>query len=133
MTATLDSGSLAILNTGAGDILVSFNEHDEAEAERAIGMLLDMQKRGYAIMVRQEDGSYLRATAINRETRSYVVLPPAEPVADEAAPESEKKRRGRPRKTDQPIRGRRAVAVARSAGGCARRSPPALLAQARNR
>jgi hypothetical protein len=130
------TGSLAILNTGAGDILVSFNDHDDAEADRAIAMLEDMQRRGYAIMVRQDDGTYTRAVAINRATKSYVVLPPRTapveagdaPGADTPAP----RRRGRPRKgAEQPIKGRRAVAVARSAGGCAPRSPLAMLATAR--
>jgi hypothetical protein len=127
------TGSLSVLNTGAGDIVVSFNEHDDAETDRAIAMLLDMQKRGYAILVRQDDGSYARAIAINKETKSYVVMPPAVETIDEAAePTLTPKRRGLPRKkVEQPVRSRRAVGVARSAGGCARRSPMALLARAR--
>lgn len=125
-----EAGSLAVLNTGAGDINISFNDQDDAEADRAIAMLLDMQKRGYAIMVRQPDGTYLRAVAINRETKSYVVIPPTPTDAPvDSAPSP--KRRGRPRRTEQPIKGRRAVGVARSAGGCARRSPSSLLAVVR--
>lgn len=125
------TGSLAILNTGAGDIRVSFNDQDDAEADRAIAMLLDMQKRGYAIMVQQEDGSYLRAVAINRETKSYVVIPPK---ADESVAKDDEQpvKRRRQRSVEQPVRNRRAVGVARSAGGCAPRSVMALLAAARN-
>lgn len=131
---TESSGSLAILNTGAGDINVSFNDHDDAEVDRAIAMLLDMQKRGYAIMVRQADGTYLRAVAINRETKSYVVIPPPAPTPSEVveAPEPEAKtRRARRPKAEQPVRGRKAVAVARSAGGCHARAAHFLLSVAR--
>lgn len=132
------TGSLSVLNTGAGDIVVTFNDHDDAETDRAIAMLLDMQKRGYAILVRQDDGSYARAVSINKETKSYVVMPPtdATPAFEEAArdavDEKPAKRRGRRRKTvEQPVRSRRAVGVARSAGGCARRTPLELLARVR--
>ena len=126
------SGSLAVLNTGAGDINVSFNDQDDAEVDRALGMLLDMQMRGYAIMVRQDDGTYARAVAINRETKSYVVIPPApEPSAGDADAVQEKPKRGR-RRAEQSVSGRKAVGVARSAGGCHVRSPFELLRLARS-
>lgn len=127
-------GSLAVLNTGAGDILVTFNEHNNDETEQAIAMLLDMQRRGYAILVRQDDGSYARAVSINRETKSYVVMPPSSapvPAMEAATEQAPARKRGRPKRIEQPIKGRRAVAVARSAGGCAPRSPLAMLAVAR--
>ncbi len=122
-----DRGSLAVLNTGAGDIVVSFENQSAAESDHAIAMLLDMQKRGYAILVKQDDGTYLRAESINATTKSYVVRPPG-------AVDSASKRRGRPRRAiaEQPVKGRRAVAVARSAGGCAQRSPLAMLASLRS-
>ena len=119
------TGSLSVLNTGIGDIEVSFNEHDEGERERAIKMLTDMQARGYAILVRLDDNTYVRATAIDATRGRYIVqLPPAD-VA-QAGPEATveptlKKRRGRPRKetvtVSVPVESRRATGVARSAGG----------------
>lgn len=115
------TGSLSILNTGAGDIVVTFEDHDDAEVEKAIAMLEDMQKRGYAIMVRLDDGTYTRATAIDRATKSYIVRPP----------DAERKPRGRRKGAKVAVRGRTAVASARSAGGCAARSPFTLLAAAR--
>jgi len=94
--------------------------------------LLDMQVRGYAIMVRQDDGTYARAVAINRETKSYVVIPPApEPSAGDADAVQEKPKRGR-RRAEQSVSGRKAVGVARSAGGCHVRSPFELLRLARS-
>lgn len=133
MMPTRESGSLSVLNTGAGDIVVTFNEHDDAETDRAIAMLLDMQRRGYAILVRQDDGTYERATAINRETKSYVIgklLPADESPSPDESPTHAKPKHGR-RRVEQAVRGRKAVGVARSAGGCAKRSPFSLLVEAR--
>jgi hypothetical protein len=125
------TGSLAVLNTGAGDIVVTFDDHSERETDDAIAMLEDMQRRGYAILVRQEDGTYTRALSIDRATKSYVVQAPAsvvsadEPLDSTAAPT--KGRRGRQPRRTLPVREHKAVAVARSAGGCAPRSPLAML------
>lgn len=135
MVTDESTGSLSILNTGEGDIQVTFNNHDDVESERAIAMLLDMQKRGYAILVKQDDGTYQRAVAIDRETRSYVILPPTvlptETPVDHARDVTPRK--GRKKTIKQPIKGRRATAVARSAGGCAKPTPGTLLSHARTR
>lgn len=129
------TGSLSVLNVGEGDIHITFNNADPAETEKAVAMLLDMQKRGYAIMVQLPDNTYVRAQSIDATTGSYIVVLPdeiaaatlAEPAA--ASPEgakdgesaaTEKPSRGRPSKkasTSLPIAGTRAVGVARSAGG----------------
>lgn len=110
------SGLLTVLNVGAGDIEVRFNAHQPEETARAIAMLKDMQTRGYAILVKQEDGSYARAVEIDAERALYIISgEPAPPIA-ETQPVETPKRRGRPRRS-QPIAGSRAVGVARSAGG----------------
>lgn len=129
---TPTTGSLAVLNTGAGDIIVTFNDHDDAETDKAIAMLCDMQQRGYAILVRQDDGTYVRAVSIDRATKSYVVVPPAVETAP-AIDVPEKPRRGRAGRKRIAVRGATGVAVARSAGGCARRAPAMLLSVARCR
>lgn len=102
------TGSLSVLNVGAGDIEVRFNNHQPEEIERAIKMLKDMQARGYAILVKQDDGTYVRAHAIDAERAVYIVS---------GEPEGTTKKRGRPPKSEQPIKDRHAVGVARSAGG----------------
>lgn len=117
-------GSLCVPNVGLGDIEVRFNQHSSEEREKALRMLKDMQQRGYAILVRLEDGSYVRATSVDAERGCYVVqMPEAEP---ERAPEKStglddgpplKSKRGRPRKVRIPIERAHAVGVARSAGG----------------
>jgi hypothetical protein len=117
-------GTLAVLNTGAGDITVAFNTADAEESARAIDMLLDMKARGYAIMVRLADGTYTRAVDIDANTGHYVVLAPSNASPVESSPEAEAtpttKRRGRPRRERVPIDSASAVGVARSAGGCDR-------------
>jgi hypothetical protein len=109
----MTTGELHILNTGHGDITISFNEHSDEERTRAIAMLKDMQARGYAILVRQEDGTYVRAIEIDATRGQYIISTeaPVDPAA--LVP----RRRGRPKKTRVPIEKASAVGVARSAGG----------------
>ena len=115
------SGELTVLNVGAGDIAITFNQHDPAERAKAIAMLTDMQQRGYAILILLEDGTYARATSIDAKRGRYLIqVPedvPVEAVGPEAEEEPQKKKRGRPKKVSVPIERTRAVGVARSAGG----------------
>jgi hypothetical protein len=132
----MSTGSLSVPNVGAGDIELKFNRHDDAEAQKAIRMLKDMQARGYAILVRDEDGNYQRATSVDASSGHYVLTLPAsvETPAD-AVPRTcecgcgsavkEGKRfvhghstRGRgKRQVAVPVARRHATSVARSAGG----------------
>lgn len=138
-------GSLCVPNVGLGDIEVKFNQHDSRERDKAIRMLKDMQTRGYAILVRLDDGSYVRATGIDHERGCYIVqIPdeepaavpdfdaqvagtapvtdtPAEVIADNIGTALRdqplpKKRRGRVRK-EIPFHQAAATGIARSAGG----------------
>lgn len=116
---------LSVLNTGVGDIQVTFNQHDTGELEKDIRMLTDMQSRGYAILVQLEDGTYVRATEIDATRGRYIVQLPAADVAKagpDAIVEPVRRKRGRPRKSDTvrvsvPVEKTRATGVARSAGG----------------
>lgn len=129
-------GSLAVLNVGAGDICVTFNQEDTGEAAKAIRMLRDMQARGYAILVRMPDNSYVRAHEIDASSGRYVVVvPESSEVPADAVPvtcacgcgatvTAGKKwkighhaRKPGTRKVSVPVRTSRAVSVARSAGG----------------
>ncbi len=113
------TGSLSVLNVGAGDIEITFNNHDGKEAEKAITMLLDMQKQGYAILVRDsETGEYRRAVDIDAKRGRYVLLLPKDASTPPDAEELPPKKRGRKsKKISVPVTGRHAVGVARSAGG----------------
>ena len=113
------TGSLSVLNVGAGDLEIKFNPHQPEELQRALKMLKDMQARGYAILVREEDGSYVRATSIDAARGPYIISGDApEPVPQEGVPavEPPKKRRGRPPRT-VPVGTSHAVSLGRSAGG----------------
>jgi hypothetical protein len=113
------TGSLSVLNVGAGDIEVRFNPHQPEEIARAIKMLRDMQQRGYAILVKQDDGSYARAVEIDEQHACYVISgepqAPAQPSAE--TPPATKTKNGRRGRRRQPIASSHAVGVARSAGG----------------
>lgn len=131
--------SLSVLNAGLGDIKIVFNEHDDAEAQRAIAMLTDMKRRGYFIAVELPDGTYVRATEIDASRGRYILSLPSEtelPVESEAEAKTcacgcgqavtpgktwvrghaTKGRKGT-RRVGVPIRKARATGIARSAGG----------------
>lgn len=125
----MTTGSLSVLNVGAGDINITFNQHNPEERDRAIRMLKDMQMRGYAILVRLDDGTYTRALEIDEARGAYIIqdpepgFAPPEPATTEAAaeatapaPEAPRGKRGRPRKS-VPVEKAHATGVARSAGG----------------
>lgn len=111
------TGSLSVLNVGAGDIQITFNQHDSGEREKALKMLTDMQTRGYAILVRLDDGTYTRATRVDAETGHYIIQLPDDAAheAAEAIEPAPKGRRGR--KARILVEKAQAVGVARSAGG----------------
>ena len=118
---------------------MAFNQEDDAEATKAIEMLKDMQKRGYAILVRMPDDTYVRATSIDASSGRYVIqMPvggietlPAEATVHtcacgcgaEIAPDKtwklghHKRKPGGTVRASVPVRSSRAVGVARSAGG----------------
>jgi len=70
------TGSLSVLNVGKGDIEIVFNQHDTVERDRALKMLVDMRARGYAILVKLDDGSYVRAKTIDHARGRYIVQIP---------------------------------------------------------
>lgn len=87
------TGSLCVPNVGLGDIEVRFNQHNSEERTKALRMLKDMRQRGYAILVKLDDGSYTRAVDIDAERGCYIVQLPdfdaqvagSEPVSDSPA------------------------------------------------
>lgn len=116
-----ETGNLSVLNVGAGDIRVTFNNTDRGEIKKAVGMLTDMMARGYAVLVELPDGSYTRVTEVDASRGRYVITLPDD-VQDPPDAEVVKPRRGRPkgkkgRTISVPVRTSRAVGVARSAGG----------------
>lgn len=126
-------GTLSILNVGAGDVKISYDKSNAPEAVRAKRIIKDMLKRGYALLVQLEDGSYQRAKKFDESAGEYIIAdfdPDAEEDEDanksssqeaqekETAPKLRAKR-GRPsiRERRIPMQKANAVGVARSAGG----------------
>jgi hypothetical protein len=118
------SGELRILNTGAGDVRISFRPDASADEKNQARELIEkMLREGYALLVQTPDGSYARAKGFDPETHSYILStapPKTAEVVDEMVDDVPKRKRGRPRKVTTamvPAMKAKAVAVARSAGG----------------
>jgi hypothetical protein len=131
------TGSLNVLNVGAGDIKVVFNKENQDETAKAIKMLTDMQKRGYVIAIEMPDGTYERAVSIDATNNRYIINVPDEETA--LPPEAEvvscacgcggavspgkkwiighHRRKSGEHKVSLPVRSTKAYGIARSAGG----------------
>lgn len=124
-------GELSILNVGDGDTKLTFDPEKPDEAKRAAGILKDMMRRGFVILIQvgEQDGEaiYRRAHDFDENTHEYIIAgTPAEmEIGNVKEPSSlpEKGRkakvpaRARSSQTRIPAQGTRATAVARTAGG----------------
>jgi hypothetical protein len=110
---------LCVLNVGAGDITVAFDDGDPGERAKAIKMLKDMRARGYLFAIKLPDGSYTKAVDIDGEHGGHyiVVVPDDLALPPDAAPVEGGKRPRRGRRVALPIDKTEAYGVARSAGG----------------
>lgn len=67
------AGELGILNVGAGDTKLSFDPKNPAECIRAARIVKDMLKRGYALLVQKQDGTYTRVLEFDDKTYEYII------------------------------------------------------------
>lgn len=131
-----ETGTVGVLNVGAGDTKLSFDPSNPAERIRAARIVKDMIRRGYALLVevRKDDAGrpvYLRAEDFDEAVCEYIIAD-FDPVTAAAADEKEAHEqeeegqgavvtpaatRGKATKRRVPAEGAKAVAVARSAGG----------------
>lgn len=131
------TGTVGILNVGAGDTKLTFDPNNPMEAMRSARIVRDMLRHGYALFVEVErDGEkrFERALDFIEGTGEYIIadLEPTVPAIQEtaiaeikAAPSPETAPSPAPSPTLRRRRGRRtvkasdtrAVAVARTAGG----------------
>lgn len=128
-------GSLAILNVGAGDTKLTFDNTDPAEVARASRIVKDMIRRGFVILIEignNEKGPiYQRAKDFDEATAEYIVAgspgDQQEGPTDDQEP-SKPARAGRKAKapvtlkpalrTERiPARSAKAIAIAKTAGG----------------
>ena len=118
------TGTMAILNVGAGDTKLTFDRKKPQEVKRARAVVLDMIKRGFAIMIEvgTKDGAplYQRAVKFDPKTDEYIIMGVPEDAENEDA---EKQKAPAPRRRGKKAERRikadstSAIAVARSAGG----------------
>lgn len=66
------SGTLEILNVGRGDVKISYDSNDAAEAIRAKRIINDMLRRGYALLV-EVDGKHSRVKEFDEKAGEYVI------------------------------------------------------------
>ena len=128
------SGTIGILNVGAGDTKITFDKANPKDCAKAGKIVQEMLQAGYAILVQvgtsDDEPIYQRAKAFDVSQGEYII-PNFDPITgkqhdDQAAAAAPA---GTSAKAAKPRRGRkaknlrlkatetRAVAVARSAGG----------------
>ena len=125
------SGTIGILNVGAGDTKLTFDKNNPAECIRAARIVKDMLRRGYALLIEVKDKKGKKTTVRVRDFREDTfeyIIADFDPIEAEKAereelehgesssPETGKKKRGRPVRA-VPASSVRGVAVARTAGG----------------
>lgn len=73
----MQPGQLAVLNTGKGDMKLSFDKANEAERIRASRIVKDMIRRGYALLIEVDDGNggkrTTRALDFDENTCEYII------------------------------------------------------------
>lgn len=136
------AGEVGILNVGAGDTKLVFDQNNPQDCIRAARIVKDMLKRGHALLVKvgERDGKdmFQRATDFDESKCEYIIadfdpvaaekadqVDAQEPADEQAAAsggdaggtEGAKPVKLRGRRRAIPASGTRAVAVARSAGG----------------
>jgi hypothetical protein len=106
----MSDGSVAILNCADGDAKLTFDSGDESEVQRARDVVGDMMRRGYTVSL-----------VVEGEIKAMEKVVDFDPEADEYIIETQKPG---PKKRVK-ARGRRAIAVAPTAGGglCCRAFP----------
>ena len=121
MTTT---GTVGILNVGAGDTKLVFDNKNPQEKARASRIVKDMIRRGFALFIeigQNEKGPiYQRAHDFDEHTAEYIVAgSPGDSEGNtheqEPASQARKGRKAAPRRV--PAAKTNAVAVARTAGG----------------
>ena len=95
-------GKLEILHVQGGEVTITFDTQDCAEAIRAKRIISDMIRRGYALLVKMPNGTYTRAYGFDESIGEYIVADFDATQAEGADAEEE---------AAKPLRGRRRVAI----------------------
>jgi hypothetical protein len=87
-----NSGTIGILNVGAGDTKLVFDKDSPADCIRAARIVKDMLRRGYALIIKtgEVDGkpTYQRALDFREDTFEYIIAD-LDPIAADQADRTE--------------------------------------------
>jgi hypothetical protein len=99
----MSTGSVSILNVGAGDIELSFNRDNPAECIRAARIVKDMLRRGYALLIEVErDGVRKFERALDFDDTQYkYIIADFDPVAAQEADKREEDEAAKLRRADE--------------------------------
>lgn len=67
------TGTVGVLNVGAGDTKFVFDKNNTAECIRAGRIVKDMLRRGYALLVDAGEGKYQRVYEFDAEKCEYII------------------------------------------------------------
>lgn len=66
-------GTLAVLNTGKGDMTITFDTSNVGETIRARRVITDMLRRGYALVVKQGD-THVPVSEFDEKSGEYTIV-----------------------------------------------------------
>jgi len=70
----MTTGSVGVLNVGAGDTKLTFDKSNPIERARAARIVKDMLRRGYVLFIQIDDGAkYQRVLEFNEEQCEYII------------------------------------------------------------
>jgi hypothetical protein len=116
----VNTGNVAILNCTDGDTRITFNTRNKDDVKRTKGIIEDMLRRGYTIVVDVGDGRFERVIAFDAGTSEYIIrenVPQATTEATTTADLVKRDKIKRPRGRRMKARDTKAYAVAPTAGG----------------
>jgi hypothetical protein len=118
------TGQIGILNVGAGDTKLVFDNSKPDEVKRSAAIVKDMIRRGFVLLIevgKNEKGPiYQRAHDFDADTAEYIVAgapTTKDPKAHDEKPASQPRPRRQGKAHRIPAASTNAVAVARTAGG----------------
>ncbi len=112
-----ETGVLFVLNVGAGDLTLHFDPRFPDEVKRAKKMVEDMLRDGYALVVREEDGTHSPVQEFDPETCTYIVADTDSRQPKEDMRKRRKSKRAARKRRRVPASKAHATAIAPSAGG----------------
>jgi hypothetical protein len=107
------SGTIGVLNVGAGDTKLTFDKNNPAECIRAARIVKDMIRRGYALLIETKvrgKSVYTRALDFDENAQEYIIAD-LDPIAAAEA-DAQEQEHANGQVTEQPDTQEQSVATA---------------------